>query len=75
VPLQIEHIHPKSRGGSDCVSNLTLACQTCNQKKGNRPIEDFLNKKPDVLKRIQAQAQAKAPLKDAAAVNATRKNA
>ncbi|MBK1650174.1 RNA-guided endonuclease IscB [Rhabdochromatium marinum] len=70
VPLQIEHIHPKSRGGSDRVSNLTLACQQCNQKKGNRPVEAFLNKKPDVLKRIQAQA--KTPLKDAAAVNATR---
>jgi 5-methylcytosine-specific restriction endonuclease McrA len=70
VPLQIEHIHPKSKGGSNRVSNLTLACQKCNQKKGNRPVEEFLKKKPDVLKRIQARA--KAPLMDAAAVNSTR---
>ncbi|NMG83710.1 MAG: HNH endonuclease, partial [Methanosarcinales archaeon] len=30
VPLEIEHIIPKSRGGSDRVSNLTIACHECN---------------------------------------------
>ncbi|MBV8315346.1 MAG: HNH endonuclease [Planctomycetaceae bacterium] len=70
VPLQVEHIHPKSRGGSDRVSNLTLACAPCNRRKGNRPVEDFLKKDPERLKRIKAQA--KAPLWDATAVNATR---
>lgn len=70
VPLEIEHIHPKSRGGSDRVSNLTLACRRCNEAKGNRPVEAFLADRPEVLKRILAQA--KAPLKDAAAVNSTR---
>jgi len=70
VPLQIEHLHPKSKGGSDRISNLTLACQCCNQKKDALPVEVFLTNKPDVLKRILAQA--KRPLKDAAAVNATR---
>ncbi|WP_017661308.1 RNA-guided endonuclease IscB, partial [Baaleninema simplex] len=38
LPLEVEHIHPKSQGGSDRVSNLTLACHTCNQAKGNRDI-------------------------------------
>ena len=70
VPLEIDHIHPRSQGGSDRVSNLTLACRTCNQKKRNRPVGEFLSKKPDLLKKILARAQA--PLKDAAAVNATR---
>jgi hypothetical protein len=72
VPLEIEHIHPKSRGGSDRVSNLTLACRPCNERKGRRPIEDFLQRQPALRHKIQAQAQAKAPLKDATAVNATR---
>ena len=70
VPLQIEHIHPKSKSGSDRISNLTLACQCCNAKKAALPVEVFLAKQPERLKRIQAQA--KRPLKDAAAVNATR---
>lgn len=70
VPLQIEHIHPKSRGGSNRASNLTLACEYCNQKKNSLPIEVFLAKQPERLKRILTQA--KKPLKDAAAVNSTR---
>lgn len=70
VPLQIEHIHPKSRGGTNRASNLTLACEACNTKKGAQPVEQFLAGEPSVLARIKAQA--KRPLKDAAAVNATR---
>lgn len=70
VPLQIEHIQPRARGGSDRVSNLTLACACCNQKKGAQPIKSFLAQDPQRLRRIQAQAQR--PLRDAAAVNATR---
>ncbi len=70
VPFEIEHILAKSKGGSNRVSNLCLSCHSCNQAKDNKPVEEFLKKKPDVLKRVLAQA--KAPLKDAAAVNATR---
>lgn len=70
VPFQIEHIHPRAKGGTNRISNLTLACQKCNLAKGAQDIAVFLKKKPDVLKRIEAQM--KAPFKDAAAVNATR---
>ena len=70
VPLQIEHIRPRATGGSNSVTNLTLACEPCNTRKGAKPVEQFLAKKPEVLKKILAHA--KAPLKDAAAVNATR---
>lgn len=70
IPLEIEHIYPSSRGGSSRVSNLTIACTSCNQAKGNRDIKDFLAQKPDLLNRIVKGA--KQPLKDAAAVNSTR---
>ena len=70
VPLQIEHIHPKSKGGSDRVSNLCLACEPCNRRKGNKPVDGFVAD-PKVLDEILKQA--KAPLKDATAVNATRR--
>jgi 5-methylcytosine-specific restriction endonuclease McrA len=70
TPLQIEHIQPRSQGGTNRIYNLCLACEYCNIKKGTKDINVFLSKKPDVLKRILAQA--KRPLKDAAAVNSTR---
>ena len=69
-PLEVEHILCQSRGGTQRVSNLTLACKPCNQQKGNRLVEEFLKDRPDGLQRILAQA--KASLKDATAVNATR---
>ncbi|MHB1758518.1 MAG: RNA-guided endonuclease IscB, partial [Leptospirillum sp.] len=70
VPLEIDHIHPRSKGGTDRVSNLTLACHVCNQKKGSRDITEFLSNKPETLKRLLSQA--KSPLRDASAVNSTR---
>ncbi|GHO65131.1 hypothetical protein KSC_040230 [Ktedonobacter sp. SOSP1-52] len=48
VPLQVEHMHPRARGGTSRISNLTLACQACNQAKGTTPLEVFLAKKPQV---------------------------
>ena len=63
-PLQVEHITPQARHGSHRVSNLTLACKTCNEAKGKRTAEEFGYP--------QIQAQAQQPLRDAAAVNATR---
>lgn len=70
VPLEVEHILARSKGGSDRVSNLCLACKPCNQAKGNQDVRDFLSGKPDLLSRVFRQA--KSPLKDAAAVNSTR---
>jgi 5-methylcytosine-specific restriction endonuclease McrA len=68
--LEIDHIDPRSKGGSNRVSNLALACHSCNQAKGNQDIRDFLSGSPDILKRVLAKV--KKPLADAAAVNATR---
>lgn len=70
VPLEKEHIVPRARGGSDRVSNMALACRPCNQRKGAQDVREFLRKQPARLERILTQARV--PLKDAAAVNATR---
>lgn len=67
--LEVEHIVPKSRGGSDRVSNLTLACHECNQLKGNQNLSDFLSDRAKIEKIFK---QAQTPLHDAAAVNSTR---
>jgi 5-methylcytosine-specific restriction endonuclease McrA len=64
VRLELEHLLPRSRGGSDRVSNLAPACHRCNQKKGTKTAAEFGH--PEV------EAQSKAPLRDAAAVNSSR---
>ena len=62
--MQVEHLVPRVRGGSHRISNLTLACDDCNKKKGNQTASEFGF--PHLM------AQAKAPLRDVAAVNTTR---
>ena len=64
VPLEIEHLTPKSRGGSDTVDNLAIACHSCNQEKNNLTAEEFGH--PEVRKK------ASTPLKDAAFMNNVR---
>ncbi|MBI3796989.1 MAG: HNH endonuclease, partial [Deltaproteobacteria bacterium] len=32
-PFSIEHIIPRSSGGTDVLTNLALACQGCNNRK------------------------------------------
>jgi len=33
--LQVEHIYPQTKGGTDKVSNLTISCRVCNEAKGS----------------------------------------
>jgi hypothetical protein len=58
VPLQVEHVIPSSRGGSDRVSNLTISCPRCNQKKGNKTAEEFGY--PEVQKQVKESLKAAA---------------
>lgn len=64
VPLELDHVIPRTRGGSNRPSNLVPACRPCNQRKGNQTAAEFGF--PDV------ERSCKQPLKDAAAVNSTR---
>jgi len=70
IPLQIDHIRPRAKLGSDRVSNLTLACQSCNQAKGEQDLEVYLAHDTKRVKKIRAQTQR--PLRSAAIMNATR---
>lgn len=36
IRFTIDHILPRSVGGSDNVDNLALACRNCNERRGNR---------------------------------------
>lgn len=43
LPLMwdVEHILPKSRGGSDELANLVPSCGPCNLRKAERTAEEF----------------------------------
>jgi len=62
--FEIDHVVPRSRGGTDRVSNLVLSCHDCNRAKGDQTAAEFGH--PHV------EGEAQLPLRDAAAVNATR---
>ena len=53
--LTVDHIFPKSRGGTTNWDNVVVACKPCNLKKGNRtPVESGMKLnskpvKPDIL--------------------------
>ncbi len=64
IPLEVEHITPKSRGGTDRVSNLTISCHNCNQNKGKKTAKEFGH--PSI------QKKAKKSLKSAAFMNTIR---
>jgi len=84
TPLEIEHVVPRSRGGSNRVSSLTLSCHPCNAEKDSQTLTDFFATGKGLKRRLKAnghtanarlarvQRQLKQPLRDASAVNATR---
>ena len=61
-PLTLDHVIPESMGGPTVVGNLVAACQKCNTRKSNRPLEDFLAEDPERLARIQKQVDQLLPL-------------
>lgn len=38
---EIDHIVAKAKGGNDKLSNLVMACRSCNGAKREKTIEDF----------------------------------
>lgn len=38
-----DHLTPRSRGGSDCGSNIVICCKRCNEDKDNLTLLEWLN--------------------------------
>jgi 5-methylcytosine-specific restriction endonuclease McrA len=61
-PLQVEHLVPVSKGGTNFISNIVLACAHCNASKHSKTDLEFwkhLKKKhpPEWIKERKAQAK------------------
>jgi hypothetical protein len=40
--MTVDHIFPRSKGGTNDLANLTTACRACNNAKGDMAVEEFL---------------------------------
>jgi 5-methylcytosine-specific restriction endonuclease McrA len=48
--LTVDHLKPKSEGGTNDPKNLVLCCVSCNQLKANLGVREFFRRfKPDAL--------------------------
>lgn len=70
VPLEIDHLHSRGKGGDHRVSHLTMAGHHGNQRKRHLGVAEFLARKPEKVKRIRTRT--KTSFCDAAAINSTR---
>lgn len=44
TPLQLDHVFPRSRGGSDDPENLVACCRPCNASKGAKTPDEWVKK-------------------------------
>lgn len=65
VQLQLDHVVPVARGGSDKIGNLLTSCYDCNQGKRARPLPDdvavaYTDEKPEPRRLSQWDLEEKA---------------
>ena len=77
--LEVEHVQPKSKGGSNSVHNLVMSCRRCNEAKGSQLLTDWVKTlgrcQLDKARAVGIANTLKGKwkgLRDAAAVNTTR---
>lgn len=73
--FEVEHMRPKSKGGSNRIDNLTLSCHDCNEKKGTLTAEEFIQQTLSAKKaavKLKQLPKEKRLFKYMAHMNATR---
>ena len=65
---EIDHIIPRSNGGTNSANNLTPACRSCNEKKSNLSLKEF----GKLMNKDYSQLEPKKLPKDAAIVQSAR---
>lgn len=59
VVLEVDHIHPKSKGGKNDLLNLITSCAACNNGKGANTLDDktVVQKQRSQLEELQAKRE------------------
>ena len=73
--FEVEHMLPKSTGGSNRIDNLTLSCHDCNETKGTLTAEEFIQQTLSAKKaasKLKQLPNEKRLFKYMAYMNATR---
>ena len=65
---EIDHIVPRSKGGTNSVNNLTATCRACNEKKSNLSLKAF----GKLMNKDYSHLEPKKLPKDAAIVQSAR---
>ena len=65
---EIDHIIPRSNGGTNSTNNLTPACRSCNEKKSNLSLKEF----GKLMNKDYSKLEPKKLPKDAAIVQSAR---
>lgn len=63
IDLTIDHLLPRSKGGTHDLSNLALVHRECNHNKGNLTLEEYKEGRLPTNARRCAQKTVKPPLK------------
>ena len=71
VPLNIDHVVPRAKGGSNRVSNFGARLRELQPEEGRAVVGGLPSRESRKCSRASA-GELKTPLRDAAAVNATR---
>ncbi len=53
--LELDHVVPRSHGGTDPYDNLVAACRPCNRQRGNQPIKQWLKRRPKKLAEVETK--------------------
>ena len=62
--FEVDHVHPKSRGGTDELTNLVLSCVACNQTKGGCGINDMHSQPRWLKESVMRALQRLSPLSE-----------
>lgn len=57
VVLEVDHIHPRSKGGDNDTINLITACADCNRGKSDRVLREMTVRPDADLKYLESQQE------------------